>query len=62
MKFPSLAEQQCGNCRYRRPGYEVPGVWRCHRHAPQIGPRGSEWPTVAGGDWCGEWVQVEAVQ
>ena len=55
MKFPPLAEQQCGNCQY----FRGCNVGRCHRSAPQIGLRGSEWPTVAGGDWCGEWVQVE---
>ena len=55
MKFPPLAEQQCGNCRYFRSCNDG----RCHRSAPQIGPRGSEWPKVDQRDWCGEWVQVE---
>ena len=56
MKFPPLAEQSCSSCRYFRSCNDG----RCHRHAPQIGPRGSEWPTVDQRDWCGEWVQVEA--
>jgi len=60
MKFPPLAEQSCNSCRYFRPrasGYEG---GRCHRHAPQIGPCGPEWPTVVAADWCGEWAAVEA--
>lgn len=60
MKFPPLAEQWCGNCRYSRP-YADLAIATCHRTAPQIGPRGSEWPTVDRRDWCGEWVQVEAL-
>lgn len=59
MKFPPLDKQRCGNCRYSRLGVTSVGEWRCHRHAAQIGPRGSEWPIVAAGDWCGEWVGVE---
>ena len=57
MKFPPLAEQSCSTCRYFR---SCGNAGRCHRHAPQIGPRGSEWPTVDQCDWCGEWVQLEA--
>ena len=53
MKFPPLADQHCGNCRYVRCG-------ECHRHAPRIGHRGSEWPAVNSDDWCGQWVAVEA--
>lgn len=54
--FPPLDQQRCGNCRYARCNHQGR---RCHRHAPQIGPRGSEWPIVAASDWCGEWVGVE---
>ena len=56
MKFPPLAEQSCSTCRYFRSCNDG----RCHRSAPQIGPRGSEWPKVDQRDWCGEWVQLEA--
>ena len=56
MMFPPLAEQSCSSCRYFRSCNDG----RCHRHAPQIGPRGSQWPTVDQRDWCGEWVQLEA--
>jgi hypothetical protein len=62
VKFPPLDEQRCENCRYSellgRGGGTPTG--RCHRHAPQIGPRGSEWPTVAASDWCGEWAAMDA--
>jgi hypothetical protein len=58
MTFPPLTQQNCGNCRYSRP---YPGLGRrCHCHAPQIGPCGSEWPSVAPADWCGEWAAMEA--
>jgi hypothetical protein len=59
VKFPPLDQQNCGNCRYSR--YRLGSAsGHCHRHAPQIGPRGSEWPTVAASDWCGEWAATDA--
>ena len=53
MKFPPMDQQHCGNCRYYRRG-------NCYRNPPQIGPRGSKWPTVAASDWCGEWAAMDA--
>lgn len=55
MKFPPLADQSCSSCRY----FRGCNGGSCHRSAPQISPRGSEWPTVDQRDWCGEWVQLE---
>ena len=74
MNFPLLEEQFRDNCRYVRIDSATPGIWRCHRHAPQnhfaglaIGsgpvlPSSSGWATVSGNDWCGEWAATEADQ
>ena len=59
MKFPPLADQRCGNCRYSR--VDDVGKGHCHRHAPQSGHCGSEWPIVYSDDWCGEWAAMEAI-
>ena len=53
-----LPRQTCNSCRYYRPELELAPIadeGRCHRHPPQIGPRGGEWPEVDASDWCGEW-------
>ena len=27
---------------------------RCKRHAPEVTPSGTRWPTTQGDDWCGD--------
>ena len=60
MTFPPLSEQSCSGCRYFRPRPAPYQAGICRRTAPQIGPRGSEWPSVTPNDWCGEWAAMEA--
>jgi hypothetical protein len=50
--YPPQREQFCGACLFFRQG-------ECRVTSPQIGPRGSEWPTVQVTDWCGEWAPKE---
>ena len=59
--FPPLSEQHCCGCRYYRPelDYAPQDGGQCHRHPPQIGPRGGQWPEVDATDWCGEWCSRE---
>ena len=56
MDYPPMNEQRCSSCRYYRPDVDfAPERWYCHRHPPQLGPRGGQWPEVDAADWCGEW-------
>jgi len=53
-----LPRQTCSSCRYYRPELELAPIadeGRCHRHPPQIGLRGGQWPEVDASEWCGEW-------
>ena len=59
MDYPPVREQHCSNCRYYWPDLPFAPLdgGRCHRHPPQAGARGEQWPSVDASDWCGEWCE-----
>lgn len=61
---PQQEERYCGSCAYLKRGYAGAGGMRpprCHRNPPTVnGQTGeSEWPSVEGSDWCGEWEEKQ---
>ena len=59
-------DQSCANCYFCISDYPS-GKSNCHRHSPipKINVDSNHWavwPAVRSGDWCGEWVHIEADQ
>lgn len=50
-----MAQERCRGCRhFFAPAKAHEGV--CRAHPPTRTSRGTLWPEVQGGDYCGEWV------
>jgi hypothetical protein len=52
----SLWSPQCSRCRFALAGDD--GLYTCRQRPPQIGPRGTQWPTVDGQSWCGSYEAI----
>ena len=67
-------EQRCETCRAFEPDdkYATAGLGTCHRHAPSpvrhvadsvlpsVNGWDALWPNVDEGDWCCDWLPIEA--